>query len=182
MSNKVNVTIIDVIGNKECEANLPIDVQVWRIIEELIRLMEIQTGGLDSMIFYSFLIKSSGVHIRNEQTLADAGVQDNEILRLQPEFLPSDCPNCYPTKKITIINVTSNEVLEAALLTEVPVIKIINRLILILGLKTLGPGGKKIRYYFVQKSSGRQIPDESTLRTAMLQDGDVIELRSQLLA
>ena len=186
MSNEVNVKINDVIGNKEFEAALPIDVQVWRIIEELIRRMNYPTrgptGGLGSMIFYSFSLKSSGVHIKNEQTLADAGVQDNEILRLKPEFYSCGCPNCYPTKKVTIKNITSNGVLEVALLTEVPVIMIINRLVQIFGLKTSEPGGGKIKYYFVQKSSDRQIPDESTLRTALLQDGDVLELRSQLLA
>jgi len=184
MYSKVNVTIIDVIGNKVFEAALPIDVQVWRIIEELIRRMNYPTrgptGGLGSMIFYSFSLQSSGVHIKNEQTLADAGVQDNEILRLEPRFLPCDCPNCYPTKKITIKKITSNRVLEVALLTEVPVIMIINRLVQIFGLKTSEPGGEKIKYYFVQKSSGKPIPDGQTLAGAGVKERDVLILGSEI--
>lgn len=85
--SKVNVTIIDVTGNKEQEAALPSDAPVRRIIAKLIQMMNLPAVGPDGQpLSYKFVHKSSGKQISDEQTLAGAGVNDNDILRLQPEI------------------------------------------------------------------------------------------------
>ncbi len=84
---KVNVTIIDVTGNKEQEAALPMDAPVRRIIAKLIQMMSMPSVGPDGQAMsYKFVHKSSGRQIADEQTLADAGVRDGDVLRLQPEI------------------------------------------------------------------------------------------------
>jgi len=85
--NKVNVTIMDVTGNKEEEAALPYDAPVRRIIAKLIQMMNLPSTGPDGQpMSYKFVHKSSGKQIADEQTLGDAGVQEGDILRLQPEI------------------------------------------------------------------------------------------------
>ncbi len=87
MSDKVNVTIIDVTGNKEKEASLPRDAPARRIISKLIELMSLPSTGPDGQpMSYKFIHKSSGKQIADEQTLAESGVKEGDILRLQPEI------------------------------------------------------------------------------------------------
>lgn len=85
--SKVNVTIIDVTGNKEQEASLPVDAPVRRIIAKLIQMMSLPAVGPDGQqMSYKFVHKSSGRQIADEQTLGEAGVGDGDVLRLQPEI------------------------------------------------------------------------------------------------
>ncbi len=85
--SKVNVTIIDVTGNKEQEAALPADAPVRRIIAKLVQMMNLPSTGPDGQpMSYKFVHKSSGRQIADEQTLADAEVVDGDVLRLQPEI------------------------------------------------------------------------------------------------
>ncbi len=87
MSSKVNVSIVDVTGNKEQEAALPVDAPVRRIISKLIQLMNLPAVGPDGQpMSYKFVHKSTGKQISDEQTLADANVRDGDVLRLQPEI------------------------------------------------------------------------------------------------
>ncbi len=89
MSNKVNVTIIDMTGNKEKEASLPNDAPVRRIIPKLIEKMGLPSTGPDGQpMSYKFNHKSSGRQLSDEQTLAEIGVQDGDTLRLQAEITP----------------------------------------------------------------------------------------------
>ncbi len=83
---KVDVTIRDVTGNKEQQATLPDDAPVRRIIGRLVEMMQLPTtdpGG--QMLSYKFQHKASGREISDEQTLADANVQDGDVLRLSTE-------------------------------------------------------------------------------------------------
>ncbi len=82
-------------------------------------------------------------------------------------------------EKVTVVDIVSNIAHEAALLIGVPVIAILNRLIRIKGLETFGLDGQNIKYYFVQKRTGRQLLDEQTFRR--VKTGGVLELRSKLL-
>ena len=85
--SKVNVTIIDVTGNKEQEAALPSDAPVRRIVSALIQKMSLPSAGPDGQpMSYKFVHKSSGRQIADEQTLAESGVKDGDVLRLQPEI------------------------------------------------------------------------------------------------
>lgn len=84
---KVNVTIVDVTGNKEQEAALPDDAPVRRIIAKLIQMMSLPAVGPDGQpISYKFVHKSSGKQISDEQSLSEASVSDGDVLRLQPEI------------------------------------------------------------------------------------------------
>ncbi len=85
--SKVNVNIIDVTGNKEQEAALPVDAPVRRIIAKLVQMMSLPAVGPDGQpMSYKFVHKSSGRQIADEQTLGEAGVRDGDVLRLQPEI------------------------------------------------------------------------------------------------
>jgi len=87
MSNKVNVTIIDMTRNKVQEASLPSDAPARRIISRLIQMMSLpSTCSHGHPMSYKFIHKSSGRQIEDEQTLAEIGVQDGDILRLQAEI------------------------------------------------------------------------------------------------
>lgn len=83
---KVNVTIVDVTGNKEQEATLPNDAAIRRISAKLVQMMNLPSTGPDGApLSYKFYNKATGVQLSDDQTLAEAGVQDGSILRLQPE-------------------------------------------------------------------------------------------------
>ncbi|RQD69204.1 MAG: hypothetical protein D5S00_07485 [Tindallia sp. MSAO_Bac2] len=87
MEEKVNVYIIDTTGNKEQQASLPTDIPVNRILVKLAEKMELPTTGPDgNPISYKFIHKASGKQLTDEQTLAEAEVQEDDVLRLQPEI------------------------------------------------------------------------------------------------
>ena len=84
---KVNVTVIDVTGNKEQQATLPDDAPVRRIIAKLVQMMSLPSTGPDGQpMSYKFHHKASGRQLADEQTLAEAEVKDGDVLRLQPEI------------------------------------------------------------------------------------------------
>lgn len=84
---KVNVTIIDVTGNKEQQAALPDDAPVRRIIAKLVQMMELPATSPDGQpMSYKFIHKTSGKQLSDDQTLSQANVQDGDVLRLQPEI------------------------------------------------------------------------------------------------
>ncbi|NBX76800.1 MAG: hypothetical protein EBQ92_09615 [Proteobacteria bacterium] len=84
---KINVLILDATGNKEQEASLPDDAPVNRVLGKLVQMMNLPVVGPDGQpMSYKFHHKASGKQLSGEQTLADAGVKENDVLRLQPEI------------------------------------------------------------------------------------------------
>ena len=84
---KVNVTIVDVTGNKEQQADIPDDAPVRRIISKLVQMMNLPATSPDGQpMSYKFHHKASGKQLADDQTLADAGVKEGDVLRLQPEI------------------------------------------------------------------------------------------------
>jgi hypothetical protein len=84
---KINVIIMDATGNKEQQATLPDDVPVRRIIAKLVQLMNLPAIAPDGQpMSYKFHHKASGKQLIDEQTFAEAGVKDDDVLRLQPEI------------------------------------------------------------------------------------------------
>ena len=84
---KVNVKIVDTTGSKEQDATVPDDVPVRRVMAKLIQMMSLPVTGPDGQpMSYKFHHKASGKQLTDEQTLSDAGVQDGDVLRLQPEI------------------------------------------------------------------------------------------------
>ncbi len=85
--SKINVTIIDATGNKEQQATLPDDAAVKRIMEALLPKMKMPLTGPDGEpLSYKFHHKASGKQLSEDQTLAQAGVKDGDVLRLYPEI------------------------------------------------------------------------------------------------
>jgi len=84
---KITVTVIDVTGNKQQDASLPDDAPVRRIITKLVQMMSLPTVGPDGApMSYRFRHKATGKELGDEQTLAEAGVQEGDVLRLEPEL------------------------------------------------------------------------------------------------
>jgi uncharacterized ubiquitin-like protein YukD len=84
---KINVTIIDATGNKEQQATLPDDAPIKRIMEALLPKMKMPLTGPDGdPLSYKFHHKASGKQLSEDQTLAQAGVKDADVLRLYPEI------------------------------------------------------------------------------------------------
>lgn len=84
---KINVLILDATGNKEQEAALPDDAAVRRIMTKLVEMMKLPTTAPDgNPMNYKFHHKASGKQLSDDQTLAEAGVKDGDVLRMQPEI------------------------------------------------------------------------------------------------
>jgi len=84
---KCSVVIVDATGNKEQRVGLPDDVQVGIIMVKLVEKINLPAVGPDgNPISYKFIHKISGRQLLETQTLADAGVKDGDVLRLQPEI------------------------------------------------------------------------------------------------
>ncbi len=84
---QMSVVIIDATGNKEQKVGLPDDVKVGIIMVKLVEKMRLPSVGPDgSPISYKFIHKVSGRQLLEAQTLAEAGIKEGEVLRLQPEI------------------------------------------------------------------------------------------------
>ncbi len=84
---KVTVTVLDATGSKEQKASLPDDAPVRRILAKLIEMMKMPSTGPDGQpMSYKFHHKASGKQLLDSHSLFDAGVQDGDILRVQPEI------------------------------------------------------------------------------------------------
>ena len=83
----INVTVYDSTENKRVPVELPNDAPCNKIISVLIQKLNLPTNGPDGApLSYKFHHKNSGRQIQDSQTLAEALVQDGDILRLQPEI------------------------------------------------------------------------------------------------
>lgn len=84
----IDVTVIDVTGSREQSAALPDDAPVRRVIAKLVELMGLPLYGPDGApLSYRFHHKASGRQLGDNETLAQAGVRDGDVLRLQPEIV-----------------------------------------------------------------------------------------------
>lgn len=107
---KVNVVIVDATGNKEQKVGLPDDVKCGIIMVKLVEKIKLPSVGPDgNPISYKFIHKVTGRQLLEAQTLAEAGIKDGDVLRLQPEITAgafcnqcgtelkdgdTSCPNC----------------------------------------------------------------------------------------
>jgi uncharacterized ubiquitin-like protein YukD len=83
----LNLTITDVTGSKEQGAAVPSDAPAIRVIAKLIELMELPLIGPDGQpLSYKFHHRGSGRQLRDDDTLAEAGVADGDTLRLVAEI------------------------------------------------------------------------------------------------
>ena len=83
----VTVQIWDATGNKRQEVELPDSAPVNRIIAVLLDKMNLPKNGPDGQpLSYKFHHKASGKQLQDTQCLADVGVKEGDVIRLQPEI------------------------------------------------------------------------------------------------
>ena len=83
----LNVEVWDTTGNKRQTAELPDDAPVNRIMTVLIERMSLPKNSPDGQpMSYKFHHKATGKQLSEEQTLADAGVREGDVLRVVPEI------------------------------------------------------------------------------------------------
>jgi len=83
----MTVEIWDATGNKKVSASLPAHEPVNRIMVVLVEKMNLPMYSPDGQLMsYKFNHKASGRQLLDEETLSAAGVQPNDILRIQPEI------------------------------------------------------------------------------------------------
>ncbi|MDQ3824018.1 MAG: EsaB/YukD family protein [Actinomycetota bacterium] len=83
----MDLTVVDATGNKSEEVTVPENVAAGRIVGKLVQLLQLPIAGPDGQpLSYKFHHKQSGRQINDNETLADAGVSDNDVLRLVAEI------------------------------------------------------------------------------------------------
>jgi uncharacterized ubiquitin-like protein YukD len=86
MSN-ITIEVWDATGNKKQTVELPAEAAVNRVIAVLLDKMNLPKHSPDGqMMSYKFHHKRSGRQLLDDQTLASAGVEEGDVLRLQPEI------------------------------------------------------------------------------------------------
>ena len=83
----INVTVFDSTENKRVPVELPDDAPSNKLIAVLVEKLKLPRNGPDGApLSYKFHHKNSGKQIQDSNTLAQAGVKEGDILRLQPEI------------------------------------------------------------------------------------------------
>jgi len=87
MGDTRTLEVWDATGNKRQTVEVPADVPVNRIMVVLVEKLNLPRHGPDGQIMsYKFHHKTSGRQLLDSQSLAEAEVQDGDILRVQPEI------------------------------------------------------------------------------------------------
>ncbi|MCX6887739.1 MAG: EsaB/YukD family protein [Verrucomicrobia bacterium] len=83
----INVTVFDSTENKRVPVELPDDAPANKLIAVLVEKLKLPKSGPDGApLSYKFHHKNSGKQVQDAQSLAQAGVKEGDILRLQPEI------------------------------------------------------------------------------------------------
>jgi len=83
----ITIEVWDATGNKRQSVEVPSDAPVNRVIAVLVDRMNLPRHSPDGQLMsYKFHHKASGRQLVDTATLSDEGVQDGDVLRLQPEI------------------------------------------------------------------------------------------------
>jgi hypothetical protein len=83
----IKVEIWDATGTKRQEVQLPDDAPINRLLVVLLEKLNFPMYAPDGQpLSYKFHHRSSGKQLLEVQTLADVGVKEGDVLRLQPEI------------------------------------------------------------------------------------------------
>jgi hypothetical protein len=83
----MDLTVVDATGNKTEEVSVPENVAAGRIVGKLVELLNLPVSGPDGQpLVYKFHHKQSGRQINDDESLIDAGVNENDVLRLVAEI------------------------------------------------------------------------------------------------
>lgn len=89
----LTLEVWDATGNKRQMVEVPDDAPVNRIVAVLVDRMNLPRNSPDGQLMsYKFHHKVSGRQLLDTQTLAQAGVKDMDVVRLQAEITAgADC-------------------------------------------------------------------------------------------
>ncbi len=83
----IHITVTDISGSRRCDVEAPDDVTIDRIIALLIERMKLPMNSPDGQIMvYKLHHRRTGRQLLDSQSLADARVENEDELRLQPEI------------------------------------------------------------------------------------------------
>ena len=83
----MNLTVLDATGNKTEQVSVPETAAAGRVVGKLVELLQLPAVGPDGQpLSYKFHHKQSGRQINDNETLAGAGVRENDVLRLVAEI------------------------------------------------------------------------------------------------
>ncbi len=83
----MDLTVVDATGNKAEEVSVPDGVAAGRIVGKLVELLQLPVIGPDGLpLSYKFHHKQSGRQVNDNETLAQAGVNEHDVLRLVAEI------------------------------------------------------------------------------------------------
>jgi hypothetical protein len=83
----VTVRVLDVTGSRACEVEAPDDVAINRLLVLLIEKLNLPLNSPDGQIMsYKLHLRRTGTQLLDNQTLSEAGVSNNDEIRLQPEI------------------------------------------------------------------------------------------------
>jgi hypothetical protein len=83
----ISVEVWDVTGSRRQPVELPDDAPVERLLVILVERLSMPRQGPDGqLISYKFQQRSTGKQLLDERTLRQEGIQNGDVLRLQPEI------------------------------------------------------------------------------------------------
>ncbi len=83
----INVEVWDATGTRRIEAEVPDDVSVDRILIVLAEKLRLPRNSPDGQLMsYKFHHRRRAVQLLDDQTLAQQGVVEGDVLRIQPEI------------------------------------------------------------------------------------------------
>ncbi len=85
--SEMTIEVWDATGNKKQTVQVPADAAVNRLIAVLVDKMNLPRHSPDGQLMsYKFHHKASGRQLLDTDTLSASGVQNGDVLRLQPEI------------------------------------------------------------------------------------------------
>jgi hypothetical protein len=82
---RIRIALMDHLRGTKTQVEIPDDVPMNRLIPALVRRLGLPTEQNGQPVTYRLDNRESGERIRDEETLAEAGVQDQATLTLLPE-------------------------------------------------------------------------------------------------
>ncbi len=83
----VKVQVVDVSGSRSSEVLAPDDVSIDRILVLLVERLNLPLNSPDGQLMsYKLHHRRTGTQLLESQTLAEAGIEAGDELRLQPEI------------------------------------------------------------------------------------------------
>ena len=83
----INIEVWDPTGSKRSIVEVPNDVPVNRILVVLIEKLSMPRNSPDGQLLsYKFHHQATKRQLLDDQTLNDAGVENGDVVRLQPEI------------------------------------------------------------------------------------------------